>query len=605
MIYKTDNIKKYILLNFLVILVLMLLFQSFNPYKGILVYLFSFIATLSTVILFLLLVNIITAPLRISNKFFFWSSVVLISLVQIFIIVDFFIFRIYKFHINGMVLDIFLSPAAWQNVKPGFSLYFGLLLSIGILITIHFFISKLVKKFEMKKNFSKNLIFIMVFIVILDKMIFGFSNLFPRFEITSSVEVIPYYLPVTFKRVAEKYFGIDPYENSIKLKQKTEGRLDYPKNKIELNKLENYPDIFIFVLDAVRGDDVVTPEVMPNIFSISKNNLIFKNHFSGSNCTRFGIFSLINSVHPSYWFSFVNEKKGAVIFDVLKELNYDINIISSSNLNWPEFKHSTFPNVLDFIKDDFKGSSWEKDLLCNQYLIEKIKINSEKPMFSLIYFDAPHGPYSYPEEFAYFKPDDGGNINYLTLNEDKREILFNQYRNAIKFNDKLVGDFLEVYKKSERYKNSIIILTSDHGEEFFEYGNFGHNGTFSRAQTNSFLVMKWSDNKKGVYTNLTSHVDVVPAIMEELGVINPSIDYSNGENIFNVKRHSVFFFEHGKGGIMTKDYTLEFPTGSRALVRGNRVYDNKTYQEVKISDINKQFDFIILEKMKEGSWFYK
>lgn len=39
------------------------------------------------------------------------------------------------------------------------------------------------------------------------------------------------------------------------------------------------------------------------------------------------------------------------------------------------------------------------------------------------------------------------------------------------------GKFIEHLKAKGVYENSIVILTSDHGDEFFEHGNFGHVGS--------------------------------------------------------------------------------------------------------------------------------
>ena len=44
----------------------------------------------------------------------------------------------------------------------------------------------------------------------------------------------------------------------------------------------------------------------------------------------------------------------------------------------------------------------------------------------------------------------------------------NRYARSVEFADKQVGKILKSLKKSERYENSIIVLTADHGESFDE-----------------------------------------------------------------------------------------------------------------------------------------
>ena len=94
---------------------------------------------------------------------------------------------------------------------------------------------------------------------------------------------------------------------------------------------------------------------------LKKDSIVLGNHYSGGNSTRFGIFSLLYGLNSTYWFTFLNASKGSVFFDVLKQLQYDMSIVSSTNTSWPEFKKTAYFNIVDKIKDDFKGKPWEKD----------------------------------------------------------------------------------------------------------------------------------------------------------------------------------------------------------------------------------------------------
>ena len=49
---------------------------------------------------------------------------------------------------------------------------------------------------------------------------------------------------------------------------------------------------------------------------------------------------------------------------------------------------------------------------------------------------------------------------------------------------------IEAIKRKGLYDDALIIFTSDHGQEFFEYGNFGHNTSFSLAQTHIPMMIK-------------------------------------------------------------------------------------------------------------------
>lgn len=103
--------------------------------------------------------------------------------------------------------------------------------------------------------------------------------------------------------------------------------------------------------------------------------------------------------------------------------------------------------------------------------------------------------------------------------------------NAIYYDDYLLGKLLGYLKKSNSLKNTIIIITADHGEEFYEEGNFGHNSAFTEYQLKVPLVMYMPEKGHKEIEYMTSHLDIVPTLMKELGVINKPSDYSLGKNM--------------------------------------------------------------------------
>jgi len=279
-----------------------------------------------------------------------------------------------------------------------------------------------------------------------------------------------------------------------------------------------------------------------------------------------------------------------VLFEVLNQLGYKIDIVSSANTNWPEFRETCYVDVQKSIKDDFKGEPWEKDRQNSKYLLERIeKCTQEKPLFSFIFMDSPHG-YSSPKSFNPFRASEE-NINYLTVNKDGKDIkaVFAQYKNAVAYNDKLFGEMIEKLKAKGLYDESLIIYTSDHGQEFYEYGSFGHNSSFSRAQTVTPMIIKLPDSLKNKIELpaafpdiLTSHNDIVPTLLTMLGLENDSGDYSNGKNIFDktFNRDYVFSANWNNNAIIDKEFTYIFSNLPNKMFK-NEIRDNSSYEPVK------------------------
>jgi hypothetical protein len=438
-------------------------------------------------------------------------------------------------------------------------------------------------------------------IILTEKITFGISNLRNNSQIVQKARVIPLYQALTFNRLAIRYFGYVPPKKLPSLAK--DSALNYPLKPLSYSKVDALPNIFIFGSDATRND-MVTKEIMPNIFEFSKESLRFQKHYSGGNTTRFGIFSLFYGLNATYWFAFLDEQKGSVLFDALLHQNYNINITNSTDLRWPEFRQTAFAKINDKIKDGFKGEPWQKDRQSTDYFIKWItEQNTTKPIFSYVFFDAPHGPYSYPQEQAKFLPDNNGVINYMTIKETDAPVLLNMYKNANRYVDGLFKELFDALKAKGLYENSIIIVTSDHGEEFFEFGNFGHNSSFSEAQTNSFLLIKVPGTKPQVINTLTSHLDIVPFIMQRIGVRNAVSDYSNGEDLLHGNRESVFIANWNNYAIKTKDDVIVFSKKPSALlapeVRKNSDYEIDTNKNID------DFNLLIMQSLQESSAFFK
>jgi membrane-anchored protein YejM (alkaline phosphatase superfamily) len=513
-----------------------------------------------------------------------------------------------------MVLNIFTSPDALDSIQAGILPF---ILTVFLLIGFIYFEFKLLqniqkhpqhkkKKFNAKIN--KLILLPFLFIIIGEKLSFGMATLFSKNELIIPFKVIPLYQPLTFNKIASKYFGFSA-EKQAQFSLKTNSDLNYPLQPLILdNRQIDFP-IFIIASDSVKYD-IINQELTPNIMNFANDALVFKHHYSGGNSTRFGIFSLIYGLNATYWFSFLNSNQKPVLFDVLKKREYDISIFSSTNTNWPEFRKTCYVNIQNKITDKFEGAPWKKDEQSTSCFIEHISDKSiQEKRFSFIFLDSPHG-YSYPPDAnTYNAPD--GEVNYLAITKESEELqtIHKRYKNAVHYNDKLFGKMISSLKKNNLYDNALIIYTSDHGQEFFEQGNFGHNTAFSKPQIHIPLLIKLPKSLQGIVDTsqinsaLTSHQDIIPTLLTLLGVKNNPSDYSNGHNIFSEKfnRNYIFSANWNNNAIVTKE-TISVFSNLPNKIFNKEIRDTKTYNKVTNKKTNSKY---ILDVIKENKKFLK
>lgn len=602
--------------NLFLTTILFLLFMLNNSNYGFFNFSLVLLASISSASILYLVFYIILFIFKTTKFTIIYISAILFIFTNISLIVDFFIYKIYKFHINAMVLNILTSPSAMDSIQVGIMPIIVFIIFIVFFIAYEFYIIKKINRLNIyeKKAINKqfNILFtIPLFLIIIsEKITYGVLDLIAKNEVTSKVSVVPLYQPLTFNRVAAKMFGYKAQkeqENRIK----TEALLNYPLNEIKINDNPNKINIFIITIDSVRNSNI-NLENTPNIENFKKDALTFNNHHSGGNATRFGIFSIFYGLNSTYWFSFLNAKQSPVLIDALKDINYNFNITSSTNTDWPEFKKTAYSNILNNVKDDFDGVPWQTDEQSSQYFIDFFKsYNLSDPLFSFLFLDAPHG-YSFPKYVNKFKASEK-NINYLTMSKDSKDIpaIYARYKNSIYYNDILFGKIIQELKDKNLYDNSLIILTSDHGQEFYEYGSFGHNSSFSKAQTNVPFIVKLPKNLQnnielpnGFPDLLTSHNDIAPTILSMIGVKNNASDYSNGQNLFdtNYKREFVFCANWNNNAVITDEYTYVFSNLPNKMFK-NEVRVTKNYKEV---DSNYKIDSkLLINIMNENRKFLK
>jgi len=144
----------------------------------------------------------------------------------------------------------------------------------------------------------------------------------------------------------------------------------------------------------------------------------------------------------------------------------------------------------------------------------------EKKFFLFLNYFDPHGPYSPPEGFALRFLPKGTNF---TGREPTLEETNALYDAEILYMDHYIGRFLQKLKVENLYNDTLIIVTSDHGELFGEHGKFGHGHYLYQEELHVPLFIKYpagevSPKRTDLRAQLT---DILPMIYERVGITIP------------------------------------------------------------------------------------
>ena len=467
---------------------------------------------------------------------FLGLAVLLVTVLHMLNVLDIIIFRIFKYHINSMVLVLVFTEGARDSLHIGAGTVLTYSAIVSSVIAFEVYLVRLCQRRLSPMSVTRKIVWMSLIMsfafIIADKATYAVSDLYNVREVIRYTKVFPLYRGITIKRFMARHFRFDTERMDGISFKKGYSSLVYPLEVLSKTLPGNKPNIIYIVVDAWRFD-MLDEHVAPNICKFSQEAVVFRNHYSGGNATRFGIFTLIYGVYGTYWHPFLAEHQSPVLLDELMKLGYDFKIISSSKLTNPEFRKTAFVKLSQYINDTLPGTNAEErdPELAKAFITWLDERDTKKPFYAFLYFDAPHGPYSYPDRFEKFKPSNK-TPNYVTAGKKDAVPLFNSYKNAVFFDDFLTGKILNALRKHDLMKDTIILITGDHGEEFFEVGNWGHTSDFSKYQSKVSFILYIPGYPHQEITYLTSHLDVAPTFLKMLGYSTPVERYSQGQDLF-------------------------------------------------------------------------
>jgi arylsulfatase A-like enzyme len=103
------------------------------------------------------------------------------------------------------------------------------------------------------------------------------------------------------------------------------------------------------------------------------------------------------------------------------------------------------------------------------------------------------------------------------------DFLSKVYDGKVRLADERVGAFLSQLKALGLYERSIIILMSDHGEEFMEHGGVDHGATLYQEQLHVAMMIRFPGygRRQDIRTPVRT-IDLFPTVFDTLGLQGPS-----------------------------------------------------------------------------------
>ncbi len=286
------------------------------------------------------------------------------------------------------------------------------------------------------------------------------------------------------------------------------------------------PNVILLVVESFR-QDVVGPALLTRLATLGASGLSSPRHYSGSNSSHLGLFSLLHARLPLSYDAVLDGGGPPPAASLFRQLGYRSAFVSSGEIEaWKRMDHFLGKPAFDevILHTATRDPLWKQWPDCDRQTLESIRALASEPgpHFIVGFLMTTHFPYPFPPEFERFSPvsheDDLPSWDQLFRAPLDREKLWNRYRNAALSLEAQIVDFVASLDPAR----NVIAITGDHGESFGEDGALVHGSRASDAQTRVPLLIVGPGVEARAITGPTSHMDVLPTLLHAAtGVADP------------------------------------------------------------------------------------
>jgi arylsulfatase A-like enzyme len=287
------------------------------------------------------------------------------------------------------------------------------------------------------------------------------------------------------------------------------------------------PNIILIMVDTLRADHLgcygYSRHTSPNIDRFASGSIRFEHALSQAPFTEWSVPSFLSSKYPQ-----TDEPEYVTLQEFLTDRGYTtVGVVS----NLWQYGVSAYPHQA-FQHWDADPSIHAADISSPAVLSESIKWLDkvkDRRFFLFSLFVDPHTPYIKHARYDFDPENDRKLPNRVDLNlaatdpgtsppcdVQHMEAL---YDSEIAYTDEHIGLLLDRLKKDGLYDNSLIVLLSDHGEEFEDHGALFHTRTLYRELLSVPLIIKLPNERKGIVANgCYSLIGLFPSLVSCLGI---------------------------------------------------------------------------------------
>ena len=304
-------------------------------------------------------------------------------------------------------------------------------------------------------------------------------------------------------------------------------------------------NVLVILVESLRPDRLrmlgAAREVMPNVDRLAERSMVFTEAYAQSSHSDYADICPFSSQYPlrsirHHYYERIKYPR-VLIYDILKALGYRTAIFSSQNERWGGMLNYLDTGSLDVIfhGGNFRGQTylsvydpsirnWPRNHLrlgkvedrnTVDAALKWIRKRPSQPFFIYMNLQESHFPYLLPTGVTpTFQPADiTFPINNITYPTWATPIMQNRYDNSLRYIDSLLGELFQQLEASGLLDRTIVVLTGDNGEAFYEHDRAMHAGPLWNEAIRVPLMIHAPRHPPALVRGPAQHIDVPPTLL--------------------------------------------------------------------------------------------
>jgi arylsulfatase A-like enzyme len=329
---------------------------------------------------------------------------------------------------------------------------------------------------------------------------------------------------------------------------------------------QQQPNILLIVIDTIRADHLsaygYSRPTSPHLEALAERGTLYLHANAAAPYTRPSTASILTGQYPAVHGAITHadslSPQVPTLAELLKGAGYaTAGIYRNGNVADTFGFHRGFDTYevpdkkffrrarKDPEQEDIRFVSQTDDSLLTEMAVPYLQQAKTAPFFLYLHLGGAHDPYTPPPSAPSFldgpltptaqlfyqqplKPYRQDQpvlrrleLGTLPLNHQTQEQMIALYDAEIAFADHQVGLILDALGSSPQGDNTLVIVTADHGEEFWDHGGLGHGNSNYQEQLHVPLVIAGPGIKRRRIAEPISLIDLMPTVLEIAGVEPP------------------------------------------------------------------------------------